>query len=114
MTVRHFLIALTAATLIGEPAVWAQTTPSPADQAFTQAMQQMQQTTSSTPMTGKTDQDFVMMMVPHHQAAVAMAHTELKYGKSAYLKRMARKIIKSQNRQIKQMGHWKAKHPNTP
>lgn len=86
----------------------------PADQALMRDMRTMQHRMSSAHLTGKPDQDFVTTMIPHHQGAVAMAHTELKYGKSAYLKRMARKIIKSQDRQIKEMRHWQAKHPKTP
>lgn len=84
----------------------------PADQAFMQDMQAMQQKMSSAQMTGDPDRDFTTMMIPHHQGAVAMAKTELKYGKSAYLKRMARNIIKPQDREITEMRHWRAKHPN--
>ena len=86
----------------------------PADQALLRDMRTMRHRMSSARLTGKPDQDFVATMIPHHQGAVAMAHTELKYGKSPYLKRMARKIIKSQDRQIKEMRHWQAKHPSTP
>jgi uncharacterized protein (DUF305 family) len=84
----------------------------PAGQAFMQEMHAMQQHMSSARMTGNADQDFVSMMKPHHQGAISMAKTELKYGKSAYLKRMARKIIKSQSHEIKEMDEWQHKHMN--
>jgi uncharacterized protein (DUF305 family) len=84
----------------------------PADHAYMQEMQGMQQRMSSARMTGNPDKDFVSMMIPHHRGAIAMAKTELKYGKSAYLKRMARKIVKSQSREIKKMTKWEKKHPN--
>ena len=136
MTISRYLGIAAVATLFAsapafaQSAVSTQTPPSPAagitagntttpgkgpaDQGMMRDMQTMQQRMSSAHMTGRPDQDFVTMMIPHHQGAVAMAHTELKYGKSPYLKKMARRIIKSQDRQIKEMKHWQAKHPNTP
>ncbi len=84
-----------------------------ADHAFMGEMQAMQQQMSSAKMTGNADQDFVTMMKPHHQGAIAMAKTEIKYGKSAYLKKMARKIVASQSHEIKQMDMWQQKHPNS-
>lgn len=84
----------------------------PADHAFIEEMRTMQQQMSAYTMTGNPDKDFVGMMIPHHQGAIAMAKTELKYGKSPYLKRMARKIVKSQSREIKKMTKWQEKHPN--
>src|SRR6201995_2853199 len=42
---------------------------------------------------GDVDRDFVAMMVPHHQGAVDMAKTELKYGHNEQLRRLARQIV---------------------
>ena len=113
MKIRHVAFSAGLALLAAAPLAWGQTSMTPADRSFVESMQQMNQATKSMPMTGKTDQDFVMMMVPHHEAAVTMAQTELKYGKSPFLKHMARKIIKSQDHEIKQMRRWLAKHPGT-
>jgi uncharacterized protein (DUF305 family) len=52
---------------------------------------------------GDVDRDFVEMMVPHHQGAVDMAETELRYGHNKRLLRLARKIVAMQQRQIKEM-----------
>jgi len=41
--------------------------------------------------TGNVDRDFVAMMEPHHQGAMNLAKTELKYGKR--LRRLAREIV---------------------
>jgi len=49
---------------------------------------------------GDVDRDFVEMMVPHHQGAVDMAQTELKYGHNAQLRRLAQQIVKAQQREI--------------
>jgi len=50
--------------------------------------------------TGDVDRDFVEMMVPHHQGAVDMAKAELKYGRNKQLRRLARRIVATQQREI--------------
>jgi uncharacterized protein (DUF305 family) len=61
--------------------------------------------------TGDADHDFVAHMIPHHQGAVAMAKVELKYGKDAKLRALAREIIASQDKEIAFMKQWLAAHP---
>jgi uncharacterized protein (DUF305 family) len=61
--------------------------------------------------TGDADQDFVAHMIPHHQGAVAMAKVELKYGKDAKLRALAKEIIASQDKEIAFMKQWQAAHP---
>lgn len=53
--------------------------------------------------TGDPDQDFVAMMVPHHQGAIDMAVTELRYGHDEQLKRIAQEIIVDQQQEIAAM-----------
>lgn len=60
-------------------------------------------------VTGNTDKDFVMMMIPHHEAAVKMAQDELTNGKQLQLKTMAQKIIADQNAEINTFKTWLAK-----
>ncbi len=50
--------------------------------------------------TGDVDRDFVAMMVPHHQGAVAMAKAELEYGRNEQLRRLAQEIIANQQQEI--------------
>jgi DUF305 family protein family protein len=50
--------------------------------------------------TGDIDRDFVAMMVPHHQGAIDMALTILRFGKSEQLKRLAQEIIVTQQQEI--------------
>lgn len=45
---------------------------SEADRGYMKAMQAMQQTLMKTEMTGDPSGDFLRMMIPHHQSAVAM------------------------------------------
>jgi uncharacterized protein (DUF305 family) len=46
------------------------------------------------------DQDFVAMMVPHHQGAIDMAQAELSYGHNEPLRGLAQEIISTQQQQI--------------
>ena len=55
------------------------------------------------PPTGDIDRDFVAMMVPHHQGAIDMALTILRFGKSEQLKRLAQEIIVTQQQEIAAM-----------
>ena len=59
---------------------------------------------------GDTDHDFAMMMKMHHQNALDMANVELKHGKDAKLRSMAKDIIKSQTKEIKEFDKWLAKN----
>jgi len=61
-------------------------------------------------MTGNTDKNFVMMMVPHHEAAMTMSEDELSHGKNAELKKIAQKIISDQQREIVELKAWQSTH----
>lgn len=52
---------------------------------------------------GDIDRDFVNMMVPHHQGAIDMAKTMLRYGHNVQLKRLAQEIIVTQQQEIAAM-----------
>ena len=65
---------------------------------------------SSMPMTGNPDIDFAMMMRIHHQGAIDMAEAELRDGKEAQMRRMAKDIIAAQKKEIAQLDRFLAKH----
>jgi hypothetical protein len=52
---------------------------------------------------GDIDRDFVAMMDPHHQGAIDMAISELRYGKNEQLRRIAQEIIVDQMQEIAAM-----------
>ncbi len=52
------------------------------------------------------DPEFIAMMIPHHEGAIAMARAELDRGSNPDLQRMARAIITAQTREIAQMRAW--------
>jgi uncharacterized protein (DUF305 family) len=82
---------------------------SPADKAFMESMQTMMKDMNVKP-TGDADKDFVDMMLPHHQGAVAMAEVELRYGKDPMLRELATSIVAAQEKEIGMMKAWQAKH----
>ena len=82
----------------------------PADKQFLGAMHDMMVGMHQSMPTGDTDVDFVRMMLPHHQAAVDMAKTELQYGKDPELKALATDIVAAQDKEIAMMKAWQAKH----
>lgn len=61
--------------------------------------------------TGDPDRDMVAMMIPHHQGAIEMARIYLRTGRDPDIRRMARKIIADQQREIGAMRAWQARHP---
>jgi uncharacterized protein (DUF305 family) len=87
---------------------------SPVDKAFAADMTAMDQGMAGAKMTGNADQDFVAMMIPHHQGAIAMAQTELQYGTDPALRQMATDIIGFQTTEINEMKAWQAEHPAGP
>jgi uncharacterized protein (DUF305 family) len=56
--------------------------------------------------TGDNDVDFVKLMLPHHQAAIDMAKTQLLYGQDPQMRRLAQEIITDQQSEIELMQLW--------
>ena len=75
---------------------------SPADKAFAGTMKTMMDGMHVKP-TGKPDEDFARMMIPHHQGAIDMAQVELRYGHNEQLRRIAQEIIVEQQQEITAM-----------
>jgi hypothetical protein len=76
---------------------------SAADRAL---MMSMHQSMQSLHLTGNADHDFMVMMVPHHQMAIAMAKVELQYGKDPRVIALAKSIIAAQQKEIDEMQSW--------
>ncbi len=70
------------------------------------SMMGMMKNMESMKMTGDTDRDFAAMMKMHHQGAIDMAQMELKSGKDAKMRAMAKRIIDAQQKEIKEFDQW--------
>jgi uncharacterized protein (DUF305 family) len=58
--------------------------------------------------TGNVDRDFATMMRKHHQHGIEMAEHEVKNGKDERMKSMARKILESQKKELREFDDWLA------
>jgi uncharacterized protein (DUF305 family) len=104
-----FRVLLAAAVIVATPTIGFANHATNARDAFKEANDAMMHGMPS--LTGDADKDFVMMMIPHHQGAIDMANIELKYGKDETLRAMAQAIVAAQEKEIKEMKDWQAKHP---
>jgi len=77
---------------------------------FRQAMDDMHRRMHAVKPSGNVDEDFVRLMLPHHQAAIEMAKVELLCGKDGVNRRLAQEIIVDQQSEIDLMRLWLSKH----
>jgi uncharacterized protein (DUF305 family) len=70
------------------------------------SMEKMHRAMASVEAFGDGDVDFVRLMLPHHQAAIDMAKTQLLYGKNPQMRRLAQEIITDQQSEIELMQLW--------
>ena len=70
------------------------------------SMQVMHAAMASVRPSGDNDADFVRLMLPHHQAAIDMAKTQLAYGQDPQMRRLAQEIITDQQSEIELMQLW--------
>ncbi len=70
------------------------------------AMDRMDRAMAAAPMNGDPTHDFMSMMIPHHQGAIAMAKLYLAVGKDPHVRNLAEEIIATQGNEIQIMRHW--------
>jgi hypothetical protein len=77
-----------------------------ASAAMQEAMEEMHASMGRVRVTGNLDQDFLTLMLPHHEGAVAMARTYLESGQNPQIRHLAEQIVASQQVEIGQMREW--------
>ena len=70
------------------------------------SMDKMHMAMAAVAQSGNSDIDFIRLMIPHHQAAIDMAKTQLLYGKDPQIRRLAQEIITDQQLEIELMQRW--------
>jgi uncharacterized protein (DUF305 family) len=70
------------------------------------SMDKMHMAMGAVERSGNSDVDFVRLMLPHHQAAIDMAKTQLLYGKDPQMRRLAQEVITDQQLEIEMMQRW--------
>lgn len=70
---------------------------------FDEILKEMEQAMLSQQITDNITQDFIICMIPHHQAAIYMCENLLMYRSNYRLQRLARQIIEVQTKRINRM-----------
>lgn len=83
---------------------------SPATAEFEQAMEEMHGPMMEGIMAQDPDVAFVKGMIPHHEGAIAMAQTILKYGKDPEIRHLAENVVRDQQKEVQWMQEWLSKH----
>ena len=78
--------------------------------ALMKSMETMHAAMAAAEPSGNKDADFANLMLPHHQATIDMAKTELLYGKDPQMRRLAQEIITDQESEIQLMQLWLKRH----
>ena len=81
----------------------ADSPPASFDAGMHEAMATMMAAMAAAPMTGNPDQDFLAMMIPHHQGAIDMARLVLVHGRDPLVRQLAEGIIVAQQTEIESM-----------
>lgn len=95
------VLALVSTSLVVTAGASAQnrsTTPSAGDRAMMGAMRSMIPVTAKTRPTGDIDRDFMTMMIPHHEAGIAMSRAQVKFGQHAELRKLAAQDVSDQTK----------------
>ncbi|MDU1573390.1 MAG: DUF305 domain-containing protein [Pantoea sp.] len=102
------LFLLPAAAMAQKPAMnMTQAMPlSPASKEYMLGMQNMHHGMMQAMKEQDADRAFAKGMAEHHKGAIAMAETELKYGKDPEMRKMAEDVIKAQKAEIEQLEKW--------
>jgi uncharacterized protein (DUF305 family) len=78
----------------------------PAWSELNASMEKMHVAMAAIESSRNSDVDFVRLMLPHHEAAIEMARTELMHGKDPQMRRFAQEVIADQQSEIELMKLW--------
>ena len=109
----NLLVTLLACSLVASVIAEADGVQSSTDPDWSEliaSMDKMHMAMGAVVRSGNSDVDFVRLMLPHHQAAVDMAKTQLLYGKDPQIRRLAQEIITDQQSEIELMQLWLKQH----
>src|SRR5882724_9175974 len=109
----RLLVTVVASSVAVSTMIQAQSSADPDWSELMASMDKMRTTMEATKPSGNNDVDFVRLMLPHHQAAIDMAKTQLLYGKDPQMRGLAQKIITAQQSEIELMQRWLKQREST-
>jgi uncharacterized protein (DUF305 family) len=110
LLVAAVLAALPAAAF-GQHGDHAAATSDPASAAYAAANEDMMGAMMEPPSSGDPDKDFALMMIPHHEGAIAMAKVVLEYGDDPEIRELAEAIVAAQQSEVDWLKAWLARQP---
>ncbi|PTA87368.1 DUF305 domain-containing protein [Kluyvera sp. Nf5] len=100
------ILMLSLSAISAEHSVMKMSDMSSSSQEYMTSMKGMHDKMMAAVKDSDPDKAFAKGMVAHHEGAIAMAETELKYGKDPEMRKLAQDIIKAQKGEIEQMNKW--------
>jgi uncharacterized protein (DUF305 family) len=73
-------------------------------------MNNMQIEADKQSLNGNIDHDFATLMIQHHQGAINLSESELRYGTVRKLREMAQMSIQMQGKEIEDLQKWLTEH----
>jgi uncharacterized protein (DUF305 family) len=107
----RLLVTVVASSVVASTMIQAQSSADPDRSELMASMDKMRMAMGATKPSGNNDVDFVRLMLPHHQAAIDMAKTQLLYGKDPQMRGLAQNIITAQQSEIELMQRWLKQQP---
>jgi uncharacterized protein (DUF305 family) len=107
----RLLVTVVASSVVASTMIQAQSSVDPDWSELMASMDKMRMAMGATKPSGNNDVDFVRLMLPHHQAAIDMAKTQLLYGKDPQMRGLAQNIITAQQSEIELMQRWLKQQP---
>src|SRR4030081_2148585 len=102
----RLLVTVVASSVVVSTMIQAQSSADPDWSELMASMDKMRMAMGAIKPSGNNDVDFVRLMLPHHQAAIDMAKTQLSYGQDPQMRELAQKIIPAQQSEIELMQRW--------
>ena len=107
----RLLVTVVASSVVVSTMIQAQSSADPDWSELMASMDKMRMAMGAIKPSGNNDVDFVRLMLPHHQAAIDMAKTQLLYGKDPQMRGLAQKISTAQQSEIELMQRWLKQQP---
>ncbi len=83
--------------------------PTAATNAYKEAATQLQ-LDMGIPYSGDADKDFAALLAAYHKGAAAIAKIELQHGTDPEMRRLAEKIVSTDEKEMKMLHDWQGKH----